>query len=114
MPPRITAKDIGTSAVTFTKRNFNAPTGKARECRVHFAFTSANKAYSMPHGLRRVPQSFTVVACGGADAAGGATLTAPGIVYSASALPGQALNATKNVIVLACSVALSWAEVVIR
>jgi len=110
--PLITARDIGTSAVTFPKRKFDGITGKARQARVFFSFTAADKLYSMPHALGRVPTSFTVVASGGVDVAG-TSITAPGIVYSASAMPGQALNASKNVIALACSVAHSWAEVLI-
>lgn len=112
--PLLTQKDIGTGAITFAKRDFNTITGKAKEVRVFFSFTAANIGYPMPHGLGRVPTSFTVVASGGADVAGGATLTAPGVVYSSSRIPGQSLNATKNVIVLACSVAQSWAEVILR
>ena len=111
--PLITARDLGTASVTFQKRKFDTVTGKARQARVFFSFRSANVPVSMPHALGRVPVSFTVVASGGVDVAGAATLTAPGIVYSASAMPGQALSASKNVIALACSVALSWCEVII-
>jgi hypothetical protein len=114
--PRVlfTAKDLNTGAVTGTKRDFSKPTGKIREARVWFSFTAANVPYVMPHGLGRVPTSFQVAACGGADVYGAATLTAPGVIYSASALPAQGLNATKNVIVMACDTANSWAEIIVR
>lgn len=111
--PLITQKDLNTGCVTFPKRKFDAVTGKAKQARVFFSFTSANVPVSMPHALGRVPTSFSVVASGGVDTAGGATLTAPGVVYSASAMPGQALTASRNVISLACSVAHSWAEVLV-
>ena len=111
--PLITQKDLNTGAVSFQKRNFSQQTGKAKQARVWFSFTAANVGAPMPHALGRVPTSFQVAASGAVDVAGGATYTAPGIVYSTTALPGQALNATRNYVVLASTVANTWAEVIL-
>ena len=111
--PLITQKDVGTAAISFPKRKFAEPTAKTKQVRVFYSFRTANVPVSMPHGLGKGPTNFTVVARGAVDVAGAAAWTAPGVIYSASAMPGQALNASKNVLVLASTVALSWAEVLV-
>lgn len=102
--PLIQRKDISTGAVSFQKRRFGRPLGKAREARVHFAFTGANTAVSMPHGLGKRPSTYTVVASGIASGSG-----AP-VIYTADPV----FWSTSTIIQLKSNTATSWCEVIIR
>lgn len=102
--PLITRRDISTGAVSFQKRKFGRPLGKAREARIHFAFTTADVPVSMPHFLGKRPSTYTVVGRG--VSTGDAE---PGI-YT----PDPVYWATVNVVALVSDVSGSWAEVIVR
>lgn len=102
--PLITRKDISTGAVSFVKRRFTDPTGKAKQARVFFSWSTAKEIMSMPHGLNAKPTSFTVVNSGIAAGDGAPTVYVADPVFWAS----------KNVVALASSAANSWAEVIIQ
>jgi len=102
--PSVTRDDIATRSVSFQKRRFGFPNGKAIEARVFFAWSSANEAAGMPHGLGTKPTTFTVVASGVTAGNSAPKVYAPDPVYWAG----------KNYITLASDTANSWAEVVIR
>lgn len=99
----VTAKELATSAVTFQKAKYDAVSGKAREARVMCVFPVANTPYAFPHALKAVPTSFSVVSSG---RNGGA----PGTIYCDD-LP---LGVSKQNIVLKCSTANTWADIVVR
>lgn len=102
--PLISRRDIATGAVSFTKRRFTNPTGKAKQARVFFSWASAAETVSMPHGLGVKPTSFTVVNSGLSTGAGAPTVYVADPVFWAS----------KNVVALASSTANSWAEVLVQ
>ena len=99
----ITRKEISTGAVSFQKRKFGRPLGKAREARVHFAFTSANVPVSMPHYLGKRPSRFTIVAKGLASGAGSPSIYNDPVFW-----------ATQSVCALKSNTALSWCEIVLH
>lgn len=108
----LTRKDIGTAAVIPQRRKFDSVTGQVREARVFFSFSTADVGVSMPHSLGRAPTSFRVVRLSRDGV--------PGVVYApiqngggTNATTDASFNFTKNYIVLACSTANTWAEVVI-
>lgn len=99
----ITAKELVTGAVTFTQPQYDQATGKAREVRIFAVFPTANAPYAFPHALKTPPTGFTVVASG---RNGGA----PGSVYCDD-LP---IAFNKYSVVLKCSTANTWADIVLR
>jgi len=102
--PLVTRGDLDTRSVSFQKRRFGTPSGKAIEARVFFSFTSADVPVSMPHGLGKKPSSFTVVVSGNAAGTGSPT------IYTKD----PSFWATNNVVVLSSDLANSWCEVTIR
>jgi hypothetical protein len=95
---------LATGAVSFQRRKFGRPLGKAREARVFFSFTTLNVPVTVPHGLGKRPSTYTVVAKGISTGAGSPSIyTVDPVFWS-----------TSTVIQLASSVSLSWAEVVVR
>lgn len=89
--------------MSFQKRRFGRPTGKAKEARVHFAFTTANVPVSMPHGLGKRPSTFTIVAKGIASGAGAPTIYNTPVFW-----------ATSSVVALSSNTAASWCEIIIH
>ena len=116
--PQVTRKDIATRAVTPQRRVFDKITGAMREARVFFVFQTADRAVSMPHSLGRTPTQWRVVSLSKDNSGAG---TAPGVVYTpvvgdaatSSSETGDQYNLTRTHIVLACTTANTWAEVIV-
>jgi len=102
--PLVSRKDISTGAVSFQKRRFGRPTGKAKETLVFFSWSTAGEVMSMPHGLSVKPTAFSVVASGISTGAGAPKVFAADPVFWAS----------KGAVALASDTGNSWAEVSIR
>ena len=115
--PQITRKDIATRAVTPQRRRFDKITGAMREARVHFVFQTANIGVSMPHALGRTPTQWRVATLSKDNSGAG---TAPGTVYTPvigaaadASDTGDQFNFTRTHIVLACTTANTWCEVIV-
>ena len=110
--PLIAQRDIATAAVTPQKRVFDDITGKAREARVFFYFASTTEPVSMPHALGRTPTQWRLAKISREAGAPGTVYTP--VSYGSAPNPIDAIySLTKNHIVLQCTTANTWAEVII-
>ena len=114
MPPLVTRQDIANGAVSRQPRQFDKFGGKSREARVFFYFKTADVPEAMPHSLGRTPTSFSVVSVSRDGAPGQVYMPvryeAP---YVAANKTDSVYNFGRNYVVLACTTANTWAEVLV-
>lgn len=105
---RLNRSDIGTGAISLQPRKFGPGTSKTRETRVSVKFLAANVPTPVAHNLGFVPSGYIVL---GKFRGTGVppAFTTPGDIYNDHPLP-----ASRNAIVLKCTVAGTVADILVR
>lgn len=110
--PLIQGPDIAHGAITAQPRVFGvANKSSARSARVFFYFRTADTAVAMPHSLGKTPSSWRVVNLSKDGTPGVVYAPVQGVTSGTKTKTGHLFCLGRNAIVLASSVANSWAEI---